>query len=163
MYSRDRSTKGSRRARAAGININQQLIDQGYGQYREDLGGPEAQAMFGKAGRAFGSLAEALSFQGDSSAINPMRYLGSPALTKLWQERTPLAQYINNEVSGTRMRRWQRPVHDFLMPYARGTLQRLTGQAILPGDVQRRRDQVPPSCPTTKPSRARGPAPSLQS
>lgn len=93
-----------------GININQQIVDQGYGQYREDLGGAEAQAMFGKTGQAFGSLAEALAFQGDSSRLNPMRYLGSAPHTKLWQVRTPLAQYINNEVTGTRMGRWERPV-----------------------------------------------------
>jgi hypothetical protein len=51
MRSEGDRTKGSRRARAAGTNINQQLIDQGYGQYREDLGGPAAQAMFGKRGQ----------------------------------------------------------------------------------------------------------------
>jgi hypothetical protein len=41
-----------------------------------------------------------------------MRYLPSPAHTKLWQERIPLSQYINNEVTDTRMRRWDRPIHD---------------------------------------------------
>jgi hypothetical protein len=91
-------------------------------------------------GRTAGSIAEGLAFQGDSSPLNPMRYIPSPAHTKLWQERTPLAQYINNEVSGTRMRRWQRPIHGFLMPYLRGAEERLEGQVVIPGDVQRRRD-----------------------
>lgn len=112
--------------------------------------------MFGEGGKAFGSFAEALAFQKDSSYLNPMRYLGSAAHTKLWQVRTPLAQYIHNEVSGTRMGRWQRPVHDFIMPYVRGTVNRLTGDVIMPGDVQKRRDQVHPSCRATKPSRVRG-------
>jgi len=97
---------------ADGENVNRELIDQGYGQYREDLGGAEARAMHGSLGKAMGTAAEALSFEGDSSFLNPLRYIPSPAHTKLWQERTPLSQYINNEVTGTRMRRWERPIHD---------------------------------------------------
>jgi hypothetical protein len=122
-------------------NVNQALIDQGYGQFREDLGGAEQQAMYGTAARAFGRFAEGMSFQGDSSALNPMRYLGgTPALNKLWQNRTPLEQYLSNEVVGTRMRRWQRPLHDMANVYARGVVKRATGQIIVPEDVQRRRD-----------------------
>jgi hypothetical protein len=83
---------------ANGENINRELIDQGYGQFREDLGGPEARAMHGLVGKGIGQLAEGLAFQGDSAALNPMRYLPTPGHTKFWQERTPLAQYINNEV-----------------------------------------------------------------
>ena len=96
--------------------------------------------MVGKAARAFGRFAEGLSFQGDSSALNPMRYLGSPALSKLWQNRTPLEQYLSNEVVGTRMRRWHRPLHDMANVYARGVVKRTTGQILVPEDVQRRRD-----------------------
>jgi hypothetical protein len=71
--------------------------------------------MFGTAGKAVGSIAEALAFQGDStSVLNPMRYIPTPGHTKAWQERTPLDQYLSNEVIGTRMRRWERPIHDFL-------------------------------------------------
>ena len=70
-----------------------------------------------------------------------MRYLsGTPALSKLWQNRTPLEQYLSNEVVGTRMRRWQRPLHDMANVYARGVVKRATGQIIVPEDVQRRRD-----------------------
>jgi hypothetical protein len=85
-------------------------------------------------------MAEGLSFQGDSSLLNPMHYLPSPGHTKFWQERTPLAQYINNEVVGTRMRRWQRPIHDFVMPYLRGIEERTSGEIVIPQQVQRRRD-----------------------
>jgi len=88
------------------------LIDEGYGQYRKDLGGAEARAMHGSVGKAMGTAAEASSFTGGSSFLNPLRYIPSPAHTKLWQERTPLSQHINNEVTGTRMRRWERPIHD---------------------------------------------------
>ena len=106
------------RARAVievdGKNLNRELIDQGYGQYREHLGGAEAQELFGATGKAVGSIAEALAFQGDSGRLNPMRYIPTPGHTKAWQERTPLAQYLTNEVVGTRMRRWERPIHDFL-------------------------------------------------
>ena len=70
--------------------------------------------MFGATGKAVGSIAEALAFQGDSGRLNPMRYIPTPGHTKAWQERTPLAQYLTNEVVGTRMRRWERPIHDFL-------------------------------------------------
>jgi hypothetical protein len=86
---------------------------------------------------------QGLAFQGDSGVLNPMRYLPTPGHTKFWQERTPLAQYINNEVVGTRMRRWQRPIHDFVMPYLRGVGTRLTGddgEIVIPQEVQRRRD-----------------------
>jgi len=125
---------------ADGENVNRELIDQGYGEYREDLGGAEARAMKGAIGRATGSLAEGLAFQGDSGILNPMHYLPSPGHTKFWQERTPLAQYLNNEVVGTRMRRWQRPVHDFIMPYLRGVGERVLGETMIPKEVQRRRD-----------------------
>ena len=107
-----------------------------------------------------------------------MRYIPTPGHTKLWQERTPLAQYINNEVQGTRMRRWEpnKLIHDFLMPYVRGGVQRATGEVSIPGDVQVRRDlntladtlqylrglrdsaqgdQVSPSCRNPKTSRTR--------
>lgn len=60
---------------ANGLNFNQALIDEGYGQFREELGGAEAQAMYGSAARAFGKVTEALAFQGDSSFLNPNRYL----------------------------------------------------------------------------------------
>ena len=70
--------------------------------------------MFGAAGKTVGSIAEALGFQGDSGVLNPMCYIPTPGHTKAWQERTPLAQYLSNEVVGTRMRRWERPIHDFL-------------------------------------------------
>jgi hypothetical protein len=125
---------------ADGEIINQSLIDHGFGIYREDLGGAESQAMHGFFGRAVGKLAESLSFTGDNSPVNPLRYIPSPAHTKFWQERTALAQYISQEVSGTRMRRWNRPFHDFVGPYTRGLAGRLTGQNIIPEDVQHRRD-----------------------
>ncbi len=71
---------------------------------------------------------------------NSLHYLPSPAHTKFWQERTPLAQYLNNEVVGTRMRRWQRPIHDFLLPYMRGLEARLSDEVFIPEEVRRRRD-----------------------
>lgn len=125
---------------ADGEIINQSLIDNGIGVYREDLGGAESQAMYGFAGRAIGKLSESLAFSGDNSPVNPLRYIPSPAHTKFWQERTAIAQYISQEVSGTRMRRWHRPIHDFLGPYVRGLVGRATGQTVVPEDVQHRRD-----------------------
>jgi len=68
--------------------------------------------MHGSVGTAMGTAAEAMSFTGDSSFLNPLRYLPSPAHTNLWQKRTPLSHYINNEVTGTRMWRWERAIHD---------------------------------------------------
>lgn len=38
------------------------------------------------------------------------------------------------------MRRWQRPIHDFLMPYLRGAVSRVTGENITPSEVRHRRD-----------------------
>jgi hypothetical protein len=64
---------------ADGENVNRELIDRGYGEYREDLGGAEARAMHGVVGRHLGSMAEGLAFQGDSGALNPMRYQVSPS------------------------------------------------------------------------------------
>jgi hypothetical protein len=79
-------------------------------------------------------------FEGDQSALNPMRYLPTPFHTKFAQQRTALSQYIQQESVGTRMRRWERPFHDFLMPYLRGTVERMTGQNVIPVEVQHRRD-----------------------
>jgi hypothetical protein len=38
------------------------------------------------------------------------------------------------------MRRWNRPIHDFLAPYVRGGLARLTGSDAISDDVRHRRD-----------------------
>jgi hypothetical protein len=84
--------------------------------------------MYGTAGKTLGAAAKYLAS------------IHSPAHTKMGQARTPLAQYLNNEVIGTRMRRWERPIHDFLMPYFRSNVKMATGHTIIPGDVQRRRD-----------------------
>ena len=69
-----------------------------------------------------------------------MRYLPTPFHTKFAQQRTALSQYIQQEAVGTRMRRWERPLHDFLAPYLRGTVERLTGENIIPAEVEHRRD-----------------------
>ena len=78
-------------------------------------------------------------FEGDQHPLNP-RYLPTPFHTKFAQQRTALSQYIQNESVGTRMRRWERPVHDFLMPYIRGTVERATGRNWIPAEVEHRRD-----------------------
>jgi hypothetical protein len=82
-------------------------------------------------------------FEGDQSALNPMRYLPTPFHTKLAQQRSPLSQYIQQEAVGTRMRRWDRPLHDFLLPYLRGAIGRVTGTELIPDEVQHRRDLDP--------------------
>ena len=69
-----------------------------------------------------------------------MRYLPTPFHTKFAQERTALSQYIQQEAIGTRMRRWDRPIHDFLAPYFRGAIARITGGDVIPGEVQHRPD-----------------------
>jgi len=79
-------------------------------------------------------------FEGDQHPLNPARYLPTPFHTNFAQERTALSQYIQQESVGTRMRRWERPFHDFLMPYLRGTVERLTGQNWIPAEVEHRRD-----------------------
>jgi hypothetical protein len=55
-----------------------------------------------------------------------MRYIPTPFHTKMWQERTAYSQYLQQEAIGTRMRRWERPIHDFLAPYFRGLIERAT-------------------------------------
>ena len=107
--SADRATQIRAVIEVDGKNLNHELIDQGYGQYQEHLGGAEAQQMFGATGKAVGSIAEALSFQGDStSVLNPMRYIPTPGNTKAWQERTPLDQYLSNEVTRDHQsKRWK--------------------------------------------------------
>lgn len=79
-------------------------------------------------------------FEGDQSALNPMRYLPTPFHTKYAQQRTALSQYIQQESVGTRMRRWDRPIHDFLANYFRGAVARTTGIDIIPEDVEHRWD-----------------------
>jgi hypothetical protein len=73
-------------------------------------------------------------FEGDQSALNPMRYLPTPFHTKFAQQRSPLSQYIQQEAVGTRMRRWDRPLHDFLLPYLRGAIGRVTGTELIPDE-----------------------------
>ncbi|MGB8258740.1 MAG: hypothetical protein WCE75_00240 [Terracidiphilus sp.] len=125
---------------ADGVNINRELIHLGYGVFREDLGGAEQQAMHGRLGRIFGKYSEELLSQGEASAWNPNRYVANPFATKFAQQRTALSQYIQQEAIGTRMRRWERPIHDFLLPYLRGARERTLGSDSIPGEIQHRRD-----------------------
>jgi hypothetical protein len=96
--------------------------------------------MQGWFGRLMGKYSEEVFFEGDQSAWNPMRYIPTPFHTKLAQQRTALSQYIPQEAVGTRMRRWERPIHDFLMPYVRGAVARVTGADIIPAEVEHKRD-----------------------
>ncbi len=121
-------------------NVNRALIERGYAVFRENLGGAEQQAMHGRFGRLFGKYAEEMFFEGDQSAWNPMRYLPTPFHTKYAQERTALSQYIQQEAIGTRMRRWNQPLHDFILPYVRGAVARVTGEDAIPEEVVHRRD-----------------------
>lgn len=125
---------------ADNLNVNRAMIEQGYGRFRQDLGGAEEQAMHGWFGRLFGKYTEEMFFEGDQSPFNPMRYVPTPFHTKLAQERTPLSQYIQQEVTGTRMRRWNRPIHDFLQTYMRGVAARVSGVDEIPKEIQHRRD-----------------------
>jgi len=121
-------------------NINRQLIDKGYGPFRKDLGGAEQQAMFGRLARTLDKYAEEVSFEGDNAAINPMRYIPTPFHTKMWQVRTAYSQYLQQEAIGTRMRRWERPIHDFLAPYFRRLIERTTDTPVISAEVEHRRD-----------------------
>lgn len=121
-------------------NINKEMIEKGIALSRADLSGSESQAMHGTLGKLLGKYAETVSFQGDESYLNPLRYIPTPYHTKLWQNRTPLSQYQEQEVYGNRMRRWDRPIHDIVMPWVRGGIRRLTGNIIIPEMTQRKRD-----------------------
>lgn len=123
-----------------GTILNKELLNRGLGDYRNDLAGPESQAMFGWFGRTAGRLAESVSFTGDESRLNPLRYIPSPYHSKFWQNRTPLSQYQQQEVEGARLRRWQHPIEDFLMPYARGVYRRVVGDPGVPGITSKKRD-----------------------
>ena len=113
---------------SGGVNIHRELIHHGYAVFRGDLGGAEHQAMHGRMRKLFGKYAEALFS------------IHNPANTKLALERTGLSQYIQEEAVGTRMRRWDRPIHDFLMPCLRGTVTLFTGEDVIPREVRHRRD-----------------------
>lgn len=123
-----------------GINVNKTLLNDGLAQYNKDLGGPEAQAMFGPFQKLAGRISEDISFTGDEARWNPLRYIPTPYHTKLWQERIALSQYQQQEVEGARLRRWQHPIEDFLMPYARGVYRRVVGDPGLPGITQKKWD-----------------------
>lgn len=119
------------------VNINKEMVDRGLARMREDLSGSEAQAMYGQFGRALGKYAETLSFQGEGG---PLRLLPTPYHTKLWQERTAIAQYQEQEVYGTRMRRWQHPIHDMIGPWTRGLWKRISGEAVISDQAQHNRE-----------------------
>lgn len=118
------------------VNINKEIIDKGLGQFRKDYGGAEAQAMYSSTQVALGKYAETLAFTGEGG---PLRFLPTPYHTKLWQERTALSIYQEQEVYGARMRRWQRPFHDMISAWARGAYRRFTGGVLVPQEVEHRR------------------------
>lgn len=119
------------------VNLNKELIDKGYARSMKELSGPEAQAMFTSTQQALGKYAETLAFTGEGG---PLRFVPTPFHTKYWNEKTALALYQEQEVYGSRMRRWQRPFHDMVAPWARGMYKRLTGEALIPAETQHRRD-----------------------
>jgi hypothetical protein len=59
--------------------------------FREDLGGAEQQAMHGRLGRLFGKYTEEMFFEGDQSALNPMRYIPTPS-TPSWPRNGQLSR-----------------------------------------------------------------------
>ena len=119
------------------VNLNQELIDKGLARLRKDFSGPEAQAMYTSVQQSLGRYAETLAFTGEGG---PLRFVPTPFHTKYWNERTALSLYQEQEVYGARMRRWQRPFHDMVAPWARGLYRRVTGQTVIPEEVQYRRD-----------------------
>lgn len=119
------------------INLNKEIINKGLGRLRKDFSGAEAQAMYSSIGQAFGKYAETLAFTGEGG---PLRFVPTPFHTKYWNERTALSLYQEQEIYGSRMRRWQHPFHDMVAPWARGVYKRLTGDAIIPEDVQYKRE-----------------------
>jgi len=121
-------------------NLNRLLVAQGYATFRSDQGGAEEQAMHGWFGRLMGRYSEEALPEGDPSAWNPMRYIPTPFHTRLAQQRTALSQYIQQEAVGPRMRRWNRPLHNFILPWVRGAVARITGADIVPAEVEHRRD-----------------------
>ena len=119
------------------VDLNKAIIDQGMGKLRKDLGGAEAQAMYSSVQQSLGRYAETMAFTGEGG---PLSYVPTPFHTKYWNERTALALYQEQEVYGARMRRWQRPFHDMVAPWARGLYHRVTGKAIIPPEVEYRRN-----------------------
>lgn len=121
-------------------NVNSQLLDNGYARFDRRQAGPEVRDIFGGLTKALGTFAEEASFTGDEEVWNPLRYVPTPAHTKLWQNRDPLADYQEKEVYGSNMRRWDKPIHDFIMPYTRGAIKRTTGYLDVPTEVQEKRE-----------------------
>jgi very-short-patch-repair endonuclease len=122
-----------------GNDINSELLDQGLGRFDRERGGSETSAMFGGLGKVFGFFSEEASFTGDEERLNPLRYIPTPIHTKLWQERDPIADYLEKEVYGGRMRRWDKPVHDFIAPYSRGAIRRVFDDVVIPNEVIEKR------------------------
>jgi micrococcal nuclease len=125
---------------AGSTNVNRELIDRGFGEFDPERAGSEMQAMDGAGGRLMRKYAESMAFQGDQAWYNPLRLVPASVHAKIWNQRTALETYINQEVSGTRMRRWQRPLHDFVKPYLGGSAHRLTGRVVVDPETQEKRD-----------------------
>lgn len=125
---------------ANGHNINRSMIQRGLALERPENGGAESTAMYGHVSKLLGAYGEGLSFTGDEGALNPLRYLPQPYNAKMWQSKTSVSQYEQREIYGSSMRRWHRPIHDFIEPYMRGSVRRFTGKRILPQENQFKRD-----------------------
>src|SRR5665213_2213018 len=119
------------------VNINKEIIDKGLASMRKDYSGAEAQAMYSPTQQALGRYAERMSFTGEGG---PLRLVPTPFHTKYWNEQTALSKYQEEEVYGSRMRRWQKPFHDMVAPWARGLYRRVTGDALMSKETQHKRD-----------------------
>lgn len=120
-------------------NINRELLDKGFAKLDLDKGGAETQYLDGAFGRLFRKYTEAVSFTGDQAWYNPLRYTPRLGHAKFWQQRDAITQYEQDEVYGSRIRRWQRPIHDFIMPWFHQASNRLTGEVIVTSTTQERR------------------------
>ena len=125
---------------AGSKNINRAAIEAGLAREDVEDAGAEYRAMSGAAGKALGAYAEKAAYTGDTGKLNPLHWLPAPFHSKLWQQRTALEQYRNQEVYGSRMRRWDRPLSDIAGSWMRGTVYRVTGNAPVPYSVRERRD-----------------------
>ena len=136
----DRETNIRSVLEVGGVNVNKALVGEGYGLYDKESAGPEWQAMFSPTERALGKYVEQAAFTDEAPWWNPFRWIPTPYHTKLWQERSALSQYIDQETVGTRMRRWDKPVKDFLAPYYHGMLHRVSGDVFIPESTVEKRN-----------------------
>lgn len=125
---------------AGGENFNRRLVEERLAAADRRLAGPEWLAGEPAASRILASYGESVLTTGRKSWWNPLRWLPWWGHAKFSDSQDAYERYVRDERMELDLKRWDRPVRDFLFGWVRGLRYRITGAPAVPSNVRHRDD-----------------------